>query len=93
MLEVVWLTGLDRVLPGGYYSREVVRMDGVGAAPLLQFFERPAKVLKDSAIDVLDAASRRHDRDQAGKRVDDQPEAVLAGADSQCFRLARAWVG
>ena len=93
MLEVVWLTGLDRLLPCGFRSREVGRMDGIGAAPLLQFFERSAKVLKDLAVDVLELACRRHERDQAGNGFDDQPEAVLAGRGGQSLKAARVWIG
>src|SRR6185503_7597562 len=88
MLDVVGLTGFDRVLPGGYYTRDVSRMDGIDGAPLLQFFERPAKVLEDLAVDVLDLTCRRHDRDQAGNGFDDQARLALAFAQSQFSPLA-----
>ena len=78
MLDFVWLTGFDRVLPGGFYIREVSRMDGIDGAPLLQFFERPAEVLEDLAVDMLDLARRRHDRDQGGNGLHDQARVALA---------------
>ena len=80
MLDVVGLTGFDRVLPGGYYVWEISRMHRLDGAPLLQFFERPAKVLDDLAIDMLDLARRRHDRDQAGNGFDEQARLPLAFA-------------
>jgi hypothetical protein len=53
-------------------------MDGIDGAPFRQFFQRPAKVLEDLAVDVLDLAYRRHDRDQAGNGFDDQARLALA---------------
>jgi hypothetical protein len=65
----------------------------ISGAPLLQVFERAAKVLEDLAIIVLDLACWRHDRDKAGKSFDDQPEAVFAGPRSQSFKVPCAWIG
>jgi hypothetical protein len=68
-------------------------MDRIGAGPQLQFFECPAKVLEDLAIDVLELACRRHDGDETGNGFDDQPEAVLVGPASQSFKVSCAWIG
>ena len=55
-------------------------MHRIRRPPLLQFFERSAKILEDLAVDVLDLAFRCHDRDETGNRLDDQPEAVFASS-------------
>ena len=81
------------MLPGGDHAGQVGWMHRVRRPPLLQFFECPAKVLEDLAIDVLDPACRRHDGDETGNGFDDQPEAVLAGTGGQSFEVARAWIG
>ena len=82
MLEVVWLPGLDRVLPGGRDAWQVGRMHGIRRPPLPQLFKRPTEVLEDLAVDVLNPAVGRHDRDEAGKGLDDEAEALFAGARS-----------
>ena len=56
MLEFVRLAGFDGVLPGSDDAGKVGRVNSVGGAPLLQFFERPAEVLEDLAVDVFDPA-------------------------------------
>ena len=75
------LARFDGVLPGGDARGEVVRVNSVCGAPLLQFFERPAEVLDYLAVDVFDAAVRRHDRDQTGDGLDDQPKGFLTSAE------------
>ena len=83
MLEFVRLAGFDGVLPRSDDAGKVIRVNSVGGAPSLQFFERPAEVLKDLAVDVFDAAVRRHDRDQTGDRLDDQPKGFLTSPESR----------
>ena len=81
MLEFVRLARFDGVLPCSDDAGEVVRVNSVCAAPSLQFFERPAEVLEDLAVDVFDAAVRRHDRDQTGDCLDDQPKDFLTSPE------------
>ena len=56
MLEFVRLARFDGVLPCSDDAGEVVRVNSVRGAPSPQFFERPAEVLEDLAVDVFDAA-------------------------------------
>src|SRR5262245_18310429 len=93
MFGVVWLTGLDRLLATGFRTREIIGMDGIGGAPLFELFERPAKVLEDPAVDVLELAGGRHDRDESGNGFDDQPKAVLAWSGTLTFNVAPGWMG
>ena len=93
MLEFIREAGFDGVLPGVAHAGQVGWMHRVRRPPLLQFFECPAKVLEDLAIDVLDLASRRHDGDETRNGFDNQPEAVLAGGGGQNSEVARSWIG
>ena len=53
-------------------------MHGICCPPLPQLFKRPAEVLEDLAVDVLDPAVGRHDGDEAGQGLDDEAEALFA---------------
>jgi hypothetical protein len=52
------------------------------------FFKRSAEILEHLAVDVLDPAFGRHDRDETGNRFDDQPKAFDAGPEDQPFEIA-----
>jgi hypothetical protein len=91
MLEFVRLARFDGVLPCINDAGEVVRVNSVCAAPSLQFFERPAEVCEDLAVDVFDAAGRGHDRDQTGDRLDDEPKGFLTSPESRLVFL-HTWI-
>ena len=78
VLELVRLSRVDGVLPGGLHLRQIGRVNGVRRAPLLQFVDRPPEILEHLAVYVLDFAGRRHDSDQARDRLDDEAKALLA---------------
>jgi len=80
---------VDGVLPGGRHPRQIGGMHGVRRPPLPQLFKRPAEVIEDLAVDVLNAAVGRHDGDEAGKGLDDEAEALFAGGRSLsgCVRI------
>ena len=90
VLEFVRLPGVDGVLPGGRHPRQIGGMHGVRRPPLPQLFKRPAEVIEDLAVDVLNAAVGRHDGDEAGKGLDDEAEALFAGGRSLsgCVRIS-----
>src|SRR4029453_8302983 len=60
------------------HPRQIVRMDGAGSVPRLQFVEVPAEMLAHLTVDVLDLALGRHGRDQGRNRGDDQSIPRLA---------------
>lgn len=93
MLEFVRLPGLDGVLPGGRHSGQVGRMHGIRCPPLLELFKRPTEVVENLAVDVLNPAVGRHDGDEAGNGLDDQPKAVFAGPTGECLKIALGWMG
>src|SRR5262245_9170166 len=78
VLEFVRLSRFDGVLPGSLHAWEIGRVNGVRRSPLLQFVERPPEVLEHLAVHVLDLASRRHHRDEAWDRLDNEAKALLA---------------
>ena len=79
MLELVRQAGVNRVLPGGLHAGQIGRMHRIRRPPLLQLLEGPTEVIEHLAVDVLDPAVSRHDRDQAGNGLDDEPEALFTG--------------
>src|SRR5262249_6434391 len=58
----------------GADARQIVRVDGVGLAPVFQFFDRPAEVIEHMPVDVLDLTPGRQDGDKAGDGIDDEPK-------------------
>ena len=78
VFELVRLSGFDGVLPGSDDEWEIGGMNGVRGAPSLELVEGPAEILEDPAVDVLDRAGRRHYGDEAGNRLHDEAEALLA---------------
>lgn len=93
VLEFVGQTGLNGVLPRRLHARQVGRVNGITRAPLLQVFKRAAEILEHLTVDVLDPAFGCHDRDQTGKRFDDQPKAFFAGPTGECLTIALGWIG
>src|SRR3954469_10873670 len=83
MLEFVRLARFDGVLPRRDDGAEGVRVNGVGGAPSLQFFQRPAEVLEDLAVDVFDSAGWGHDGDETRDRLDDQPKRLLTSPEGR----------
>ena len=81
VLEIIGGRRFHRLLPCRDDSGKVGGVNGVAGAPLLQLLERPAEVLEDPMIDELDLAAGRHDRDEAGNGVDDQPKTIRAQAE------------
>jgi hypothetical protein len=53
-------------------------VNGVGARPPLEFFERLAEVVKDLLVDELDGSVRCQNRNESGNPVDDVVESELA---------------
>ena len=57
-------------------------MHGVAWAPLFQLLECPAEVVESLAVDVLDLTLGRHDGDEAGDGIDDQPKTLFARGEA-----------
>jgi hypothetical protein len=53
-------------------------VNGVGARPPLELFERLAEVVKDLLVDELDRSVRCQNRNESGNPVDDVVESELA---------------
>ena len=58
--------------------RSVFGVDGVVRPPVLQLVQRLAEICRDRTVDELQLAGRRHEQDDAGDTVNDQPRSSLA---------------
>src|SRR6516165_3648518 len=57
---------------------KVIRMNGSRCGPVLQLFQRPARILEDLAIDGFDLTIRGQDPNQTGYPVDCRAQTSLA---------------
>src|SRR5262245_47885273 len=57
---------------------KVIRMNGSDCCPVLQLFQRPARILEDLAIDGFDLTIRGQDPNQPGYPVDCRAQTSLA---------------
>src|SRR5271168_4395377 len=69
--------GRYRATPQARYGREIARMHY--DTPVLQFFERLARIVQECLVDEFDLAHRSIGAEQAGDAIDDQPEIEFAG--------------
>src|SRR5207302_676162 len=76
-LDVVRLPGFERPAPYGNDARKVIRVNGVRARPVFQFFERLAKVVEDLTVDEFHGSVRRQDCNEGGNPVDDLMKCEL----------------
>src|SRR5882672_2260998 len=80
-LEFVWFAGSHRWYDHQDRAREILGVDHVARAPLLEFLQRPTAVLDDLGVDRLDLTGRRENRHQTWNAIDDQPRTMLAFAE------------
>jgi hypothetical protein len=61
VVKVVRSPGFQRTLPGCDRVLPIIGMNRITGSPILQIFERPAKVFLHSFVDELELAARCHD--------------------------------
>src|SRR4030095_14949 len=80
-LNVIGLLRVESVLPFGYCTREIIRMNDIGRAPTFIFLERLAEIVQDLTVDNFDLPFRIHDGYETGNAFNRQPKPVFARAD------------
>src|SRR5580704_13961413 len=78
MINIVGITGLDRMSPGGDRVGEVAGVNCFTGGPPLQVLERLAEIFQNLAVDEFNLAPRSHGCHESRNSVDDQAKTLLA---------------